>query len=116
MRVPQYINPSPDLSHLLRNATGQPQLLDPEITLLVSPKLDSQDPDKMRPFIAPLAALLLTSSPLVSAARVDRRAMAVDDDVCGTGCSAQSECSGTCFFCSTPAEGPWVCTDGTIYP
>ncbi|KAI0095351.1 hypothetical protein F4776DRAFT_658807 [Hypoxylon sp. NC0597] len=33
------------------------------------------------------------------------------DATCGQFCVQQSDCTGTCSFCSTPAEYRWQCLD-----
>ncbi|OTA54825.1 hypothetical protein K449DRAFT_439192 [Hypoxylon sp. EC38] len=33
------------------------------------------------------------------------------DATCGQFCAQQSDCTGTCSFCSTPAEYRWQCLD-----
>ncbi|KAH9991420.1 hypothetical protein F4779DRAFT_609609 [Xylariaceae sp. FL0662B] len=36
------------------------------------------------------------------------------DAACGQGCSTQADCSGTCSFCSTPAEYRWQCLEPSV--
>ncbi|KAI1081420.1 hypothetical protein F5B20DRAFT_536014 [Whalleya microplaca] len=37
-----------------------------------------------------------------------------EDVACGQGCSTDADCSGTCSFCSTPAEYRWQCLEPAL--
>ncbi|KAI1105660.1 hypothetical protein F4804DRAFT_303635 [Jackrogersella minutella] len=55
-----------------------------------------------------LAAILATGVSVVSATPT---IASRQDDFCGKQCSTNADCSGTCQWCSQPAEWQWQCVD-----
>ncbi|KAI1394399.1 uncharacterized protein F4822DRAFT_424877 [Hypoxylon trugodes] len=61
--------------------------------------------------LASLAPLLLVALRGALASPLLEGSLVGSDDTCGKTCSVQSDCSGTCSFCSTPAEYRWACKE-----
>ncbi|OTB02216.1 hypothetical protein M426DRAFT_199490 [Hypoxylon sp. CI-4A] len=63
----------------------------------------------MKSFTLPfLAAILAASTSIVSASPT---LFGRQDDFCGKQCDTDADCSGTCQWCTHPAEWAWTCVD-----
>ncbi|KAI0378691.1 hypothetical protein F5Y04DRAFT_143595 [Hypomontagnella monticulosa] len=62
----------------------------------------------MRLYILYLSAILAASSSIVSASPT---LFSRQDESCGKSCWTDDDCSGTCHWCSQPAQWRWQCVD-----
>ncbi|KAI2462755.1 hypothetical protein F4781DRAFT_184031 [Annulohypoxylon bovei var. microspora] len=65
----------------------------------------------MRFTLAPFATLVLAALHVASATPLVADLTPFPDATCGQPCVQQSDCTGTCSFCSTPAEYRWQCLE-----